>query len=110
MISEEKLQANRENGKKGGRPLATATKLAQATKEYIAIAIENELEAIVSKAIEQALGGDKSARDFLFDRAYGKAIQATELSGKDGKDLIPESISEEEKLRLLSLLHDRTSS
>lgn len=32
-----------------------------------------------------------------------------ELTGKDGQNLVPESITPEEKLSLLSLLHDKTS-
>jgi len=40
---------------------------------------EEESRAIIRKAIEQAKGGDRYARDFLFDRRYGKPRQMTEL-------------------------------
>lgn len=33
------------------------------------------------------------AADSILDRTYGKATQITELTGKDGKDLIPDSDS-----------------
>lgn len=86
---DKRSKTSADNGKKGGRPLATSTIIAQKTKEYIAIEVEKKMKPIVSKAIEQAEEGDKSARDFLFDRFMGKPVQATELTGKDGKDLIP---------------------
>jgi len=40
---------------------------------------EEETRAIIRTAIEQAKHGDRSAREFLFDRRYGKPRQMTEL-------------------------------
>lgn len=40
--------------------------------------------AVIVKAIEQAKAGDDKARDFLFNRGYGKAVESVEMSGPDG--------------------------
>lgn len=42
---------------------------------------------VIAKAVEQALAGNKDARDFLFDRTYGKPMQAIEMTGTDGGPL-----------------------
>lgn len=39
---------------------------------------------IIKKAIEQAKAGDATARAWLFDRGYGKAVESIEMSGPDG--------------------------
>ena len=41
----------------------------------------------------------------LMDRVYGKPLQKQEVTGKDGKDLIPEPLSEEDKQKLKTLLN-----
>lgn len=41
---------------------------------------KDDLVAIVRKAVDQAKRGDKAARDFLFDRAIGKATQVVEAN------------------------------
>lgn len=76
-----------ENGKLGGRPKSEATLRAQFARDYISKQVEDSLAPIVARAITQAITGDDKARDWLSDRAWGKAIQATYLSDDDGNPL-----------------------
>jgi len=47
---------------------------------------------------------DNGAIKDMIDRVYGKPIQKTEVTGKDGKDLVP--ISEEKKEQINKILSD----
>lgn len=71
-----------ENGKKGGRPKGYAAIEAEKAREYIAKRVSEELEPIISKAIEQAQAGDSNARKDLLDRAYGKPKEVVEHQGE----------------------------
>lgn len=53
---------------------------------------KEDLIGIISAQITRARKGDTRAADFIFDRGFGKPKQSTELTGKDGKDLMPVSI------------------
>ena len=46
-------------------------------------------EKVVSKALDQAIHGDTSARKWLSDYLIGPPTQKTEITGKDGEKLIP---------------------
>ena len=76
-------------GRKKGFPALEAEK----ARLMIAEKLTNEFAPIVDKAIEQAKTGNKDARDWLTDRAYGKSMQP--IVGKDGKDFIPDSETKE---------------
>lgn len=52
--------------------------------------VDDKLVEIFTPQIEKAMKGDTSAFNAVMDRAWGKAMQAVEMTGKDGKDLIPE--------------------
>ena len=56
-----------------GRPISEATIKAQLAREYISEQVKLSLSAIVAKAVTQAIEGDKYAREWLSDRAWGKA-------------------------------------
>ncbi len=71
-------------GRKKGYPALEAEK----ARLMIAEKLATQFAPIVDKAIEQAKQGQKDARDWLTDRAYGKSMQP--IVGKDGKDLIPD--------------------
>ena len=65
----------------------------------------NEIdEQLLAVAFKKAKDGDYSFYRDTQDRVYGKPINHTELTGKDGKDLIAEPISDEDKKALLSLI------
>ncbi len=81
---------SRENGKKGGRKIASHTLEAQEQRKKAIAMVDAELEAIFAPQIEKAMKGDTSAFNAVLDRAWGKPLQAMEMTGKDGKDLIPE--------------------
>jgi hypothetical protein len=74
------------SGNPGGRPKKTAEEL-----DLVAACKEKSVAAL---AIVEGImhGGDKdavrlSAAQFIIERGYGRAVQHTELTGKDGKDL-----------------------
>lgn len=66
------MAANRLNAKKGGRPKGYAALQAEKQREMIAKKLEKEFEPIVLQAIKDAKTGDKHARDWLTEQAYGK--------------------------------------
>ena len=70
-------------GRKKGYPALEAER----ARLMIAEKLATEFEPIVDQAIFQAKLGNKDARDWLTDRAYGKPKQSTELTGKDGQPL-----------------------
>ena len=80
-----------------GRKPGLASILAERSRAYIAERIETDLAPIVEKAIEQAKAGDKYARDWLSDQAWGKARQNVGLDGgEDGQPIqviVPAAVS-----------------
>ena len=79
-------QASRENGKKGGRPKGFAALEAERQRAYVAEVLVKEFKPIVLKAVKQAKEGDKYAREWLTDRAFGKAQQHVDHT-TEGKEL-----------------------
>jgi hypothetical protein len=75
-------EISKENGKKGGRPVSEATIRAQLARQYIAEQVKKSLEPIVAKAINDAILGDKYAREWLSDQGWGKPTQMVEHSGE----------------------------
>lgn len=75
----------------------TAHTLQAAIQEVLT---EEKWRKIVTKAAEQALEGDHTARAWLADRAAGKAVQRTELDAAIGH------LSDAELLALLNSPHD----
>lgn len=71
----------RANGMKGGRPKGFAALEAEKARQMIAEKLVTQFGPIVDQAIKMAKKGDKSARDWLTDRAYGKPNQAIDLVG-----------------------------
>ena len=69
---------------------APHTLAAQEARVKAIAMVDAELEAIFAPQIEKAMKGDTSAFNAVLDRAWGKPLQAMEMTGKDGKDLIPE--------------------
>lgn len=64
---------------------------------------------IIKIGLEKMLEGDSRFEGLykdLLDRVYGKPTQTTELTGKDGKDLIPNQLTDEEKEALMKLVSD----
>ena len=73
---------SRENGRKGGRPKGFSGKTAEEGRAYILKRVQDELEPIITKQIEQAKEGDGNARKDLMDRAYGRPKETVELQGE----------------------------
>ncbi len=73
-----------QNGKLGGRPKGFAALEAERQRDYVAQVLVKEFAPIVATAVKQAKKGDKSAREWLADRAFGKATNAVEVTNPDG--------------------------
>jgi len=73
---------SRENGKKGGRKKGYPALEAEKARLMIAEKLATEFEPIVEKAVEQAREGNKEAREWLTDRAYGKSVQPLDVNNK----------------------------
>jgi erythromycin esterase-like protein len=71
-----------------GRKKGFAALEAEKAREIIAKKLADSLEPIVNKAIKQAEEGDRFAREWLLDRAYGRVPQAVELPDGTGEILI----------------------
>lgn len=67
-----------------GRKKGFATLESERQRDYVAKVLVKEFKPIVKKAVDQAKDGDKSAREWLADRAFGKATNAVEISNPDG--------------------------
>lgn len=71
-----------------GRKKGYAALQAEKSRELICKALEKEIKPIINKAIEQAKSGDIAARNFLFERGYGKVAQIVVTEDEDG-DTMP---------------------
>lgn len=81
-------QASRLNGAKGGRPKGKRSLEGEMLRDYISSVIEKEKAPIISALIEKAKSGDVMAFKELMDRAYGKAMQPTDITS-DGESIAP---------------------
>lgn len=79
---------SRINGRKGGRPKGFASLEAEKKRDYIAQRLVKEFAGIVTVAIKQAKEGDRYAREWLTERAYGKAAQP--IANADDKPFLIE--------------------
>lgn len=80
--------AGRKPGSKQRATVEQAGTLAELAREHTTTALN------VLVQVAQASESDAarvSAANAILDRGYGKPVQQTELTGKDGKDLIPDS-------------------
>lgn len=62
--------------------------------------VENEL---ITTLYEEAKRGNMKALTNIFDRIYGKPVETHEITGKDGKDFVPD-LSDVEKINLIKLI------
>jgi len=68
-----------------GRKKGYAAIQAEKTRELICKALEKDIKPIVITAIKQAKQGDAVARNFLFERGYGKVAQAIVTEDENGE-------------------------
>jgi hypothetical protein len=76
-----------------GRKKGFAALEAERQREFIAQKLVVEFGPIVDKAIDQAKEGDSKARDWLTDRAFGKAQQSLDVTS-DGESLAHNDIKD----------------
>lgn len=105
-------KSSAENGKKGGRPISISRIRAIAARDYISKELQKNLVPIVSQAILDASGRGGSstsarerndARNWLSDRAWGKAVAAIALTDEDGNT---NDITAEQKEKINEVLHN----
>lgn len=65
-----------------GRPKGFSAKTAEEGRAYILRRVQEELEPIITKQIEQAKDGDVASRKDLMDRAYGRPKETVEVQGE----------------------------
>lgn len=78
---------SRENGRKGGRKKGIASILAEKAHAFIAQELDRNLKPIVAKAVRDAKGGDRYAREWLSERGLGKVPQAVIPTDPEGNAL-----------------------
>ena len=84
-----------------GRKQGYAAKSAEEARRKLSDMLISEIKPIAEALIARAKAGDVVAAKELFDRAWGKSLQSTEISGKDGKPavvFIPSSLFEKYNL------------
>lgn len=72
-----------------GRKKGFAALEAEKTRMYIARRVVRENKPIIDIAIYQAKKGDRHAREWLYERAFGKAQQSIDLTS-DGQSFAPD--------------------
>lgn len=92
--------AGRKPGSKQRATIEQSGTLAELAREHTQTALDT-LVRVASKSESDAAA--VSAANAILDRGYGKPIQQTELTGADGKDLIPEA-SDTDLARLLAFM------
>lgn len=90
-MADRRSETSAKNGELGGRPVSEATLRTQLAREYISEQLKDSLAPIVAKAITQAMEGDSKARDWLSERAWGKAPQP--ITGDNGEPLIVQLVN-----------------
>lgn len=79
--------AGRKPGSKQRATVEQAGTLAELAREYTSTALGTLVRVAQSSESDAAA---VSAANAILDRGYGKPVQQTEVTGKDGKDLIPD--------------------
>jgi len=97
--SEKQIIANRENGKKGGRPkgkggIASHTIQAVEMQKYLVSQALEKKEALIDALIKKATSGDVYALREIFDRMLGRPKQSLDLTTKEKRVLTKEQIDE----------------
>ena len=86
-LSKENADKARRNGALGGRPKGFAALEAERQRIFVAKELKKHFAPIVKRAIIDAKTGNKAARDWLSEFAFGKPTQP--ISGVDGESLLP---------------------
>ncbi len=71
-----------------GRKKGFAAKNAEDARRMLSEMLVSKIRPIAEALIARAEAGDVVAAKELFDRAWGKSLQSTEISGKDGNPAV----------------------
>lgn len=80
--------------KKGSKHKKTLEALA--IQEFIAKKVSESQGEIIKKAIEQAIGGNKDAREWLYDRGFGKPKTTADVNVRE---VVPYDDAENERVQ-----------
>lgn len=72
---DKRSQTSADNGKKGGRPIASATLRAQMMRERLSEAVDEQFEEMFTPQIEKAKNGDTTAFLAIIDRVGLKPVE-----------------------------------
>lgn len=73
--------------KKAGRPKGSKQKI-----NFKGHFSKKEIRELVALAKDKARSGDRDMQKFLIEQLYGKPIQATSLTNKNGEDLVIQQV------------------
>lgn len=90
-----KSESNKENGKKGGRPKGFSGMVAEKIRSKVASKLFDNIDQITNKAIQQAIKGDRYAREWLMTYVVSKAVQNIGLQGGDSDKPLIFQVSQE---------------
>lgn len=88
MASEKLIKAAKENGKKGGRPIASATLITQKMRELMAQRVEARFGPIIDAQIDAAIGIVSEK----FDRKTGELYYVEEGPSTNAAKFITEQV------------------
>ena len=71
-----------------GRKKGFAAKTAEEARRVLSEMLVGKIRPIAEALIARAEAGDVVAAKELFDRAWGKSVQSTEISAKDGNPAV----------------------
>ena len=71
-----------------GRKKGFAAKNAEEARRMLSEMLTDKIKPIAEALIARAESGDVVAAKELFDRAWGKSLQSTEISGRGGKPAV----------------------
>lgn len=85
------------NGRKGGLKKQANREEKRTMREILEVFLSQQAgqsdydckEAILLRAVQQAISGDARAREFVRDTIGEKPVDKQELTGKDGASLVP---------------------
>lgn len=101
MATEAQIRANRENAKKGGRKKGVVTLEREKARQYIAEHIGEYMPQLFEVLIKKSVvDEDVAAMRELFDRGFGRATQAIDVTTKNEA---PSTLTKEEEKTLLEI-------
>ena len=116
--SNQNREEAKKNGKKGGKASGVARRKKKEAREYLITVLEGKVktkdgsmttvkDVMMQKLVGKALGEtDLNTIKYILDLIGEGTTQKVELTGKDGKDLMPQRLSHDEAKKIISELEN----